>query len=120
MRVKAPKLLREILPHFASELAMYLAELGEGRLVVQVSTLRVLRRCQCGSSGCGSFVTAEPPEEWRESETIGLWAEKGLVAVITHDGNITGVEVTDREDVQQKLGKHYPQKTARRKRKANG
>lgn len=127
MATREPKLLREILPHFASELALLLAEIGERKLVPQVSGLRVLRRCQCGGSGCSSFDTADPPEDWRESETIALeWAEKGQLSIVTHDGVITSVVVQDREDVMQLLGKHLPKKEkprgpkgpARKRRKA--
>ena len=109
-REKRP-LLNDTLPSFAAELRQLLIEQGEPELAIQVPSLRIFERCNCGDDiCCGTFYTQPKPKGsfGPGHRNVRLIPDEGMLILDVADGEIACVEVLDRGDVRQKLDEVFP------------
>jgi len=93
-------LLRERLPHLATELERLLRDQERPDLAEQIATLRITAVCPCEVEGCGSFYTARPMKRWfRRGRQVAL----GDIVVDSIDGEVVFIEVLGRPDVRAAL-----------------
>src|SRR5438552_13694832 len=92
--------LSSVAPELALELRQLLMKEGETDLAAKVGTLKIVDRCRCGDSFCGSFWTAAKPEKGfgPGHRTIALTPETGYLNVDVVGADIFQVEVLYRSE----------------------
>ncbi|HET7659314.1 MAG TPA: hypothetical protein VFK66_02925 [Oryzihumus sp.] len=73
--VSAP-LLGDQWPVLAGQLQSALRQEGEGQLAMQVQSLPVVARCDCGDSFCQSFYTETPPDGRYPDRLRNVWCQE--------------------------------------------
>lgn len=95
-----PRLLSDLAPEFAAELAALLSARGEPILAGSITTLPVVELCRCSDRRCASFYTIPRfAANWRWPQggsRLDLDASAGTIRVDTAGGQIVSVEVLDR------------------------
>jgi hypothetical protein len=98
-----PRLLADLAPAFAEELADLLEAHRQPVLARSVSTLAVVQLCHCEDARCSSFYTVPRSTanwRWQQSgRTLDLDARVGTVNVDIAGQEIISVEVLDRPDL---------------------
>ncbi len=110
-RVTAPPaLLAESLPSLAIELATLLRDAGHEGLAEQIPHLRVYDRCRCADEFCATVYTAPRPKgSWGpRHENVTLDPANGMLILDVVDGNVTCIEVLDRDDVRAQVLARFP------------
>lgn len=97
-----PRLLTDILPDFAAELATALHDAGHPDLEAQVNQLAICSLCECDDHFCASFYTGPRQDgPWTgEHRNINPRTKKGMIVLDIVDGRIRHVEVLYRQDVR--------------------
>jgi hypothetical protein len=101
------RLLRDVAPTFASELAEALTHDGHQLLADQVASLELWDRCGCEVKSCCSFYAGpKPSEPW---SNLGVHfnfvpsIQKGMIVLDIVDQVIRYVEIIDRSDIRKLL-----------------
>ena len=84
---------------------------SEPELAIQVPSLRIFERCNCGDDiCCGTFYTQPKPKGsfGPGHRNVRLIPDEGMLILDVADGEIACVEVLDRGDVRQKLDEVFP------------
>jgi hypothetical protein len=101
------RLLRDIVPEFAGELADVLNQDGFGLLAIQIPSLELWQPCGCQAKSCCSFYTgSKPSEPWAKvgnHYNVVPNVRKGLVVLDVVDGVIRYLEIPDRPDLRKLL-----------------
>jgi hypothetical protein len=103
------------MPEFAAELRTLLQREAPD-LANQVDGLRLVARCDCGDSFCGSVsvltdrtaVAAPPDSEDYDPGSIDLDARRGMVIVDVERGRLKYIETLDRKDLRDRLREVLP------------
>jgi hypothetical protein len=103
-------LLKDALPEFALELEELLHSSGEPQLAEQISSLQVIRRCDCEDDFCSSFYTQYEPSvrPYPNAHCVELESKKGMIILDVVVGEIAHVEVLFRDDVREKIRALFP------------
>jgi len=104
LRRPAKRLLREVDPDFAAELAVALRLAGEEGLAARVFRLVIEDSCGCTDPGCASFYAVprlRARSHWIErGRTIELACNRGRLSVDVADSSIVAVEVLGRPELR--------------------
>jgi hypothetical protein len=98
-------LLPEAFPELAAELESLLKTKGENALATQVTSLRIIDRCQCGDEFCATLYTIPKPKgRWGGSHRcFDLDAAKGKIILDVVGEKIAEVEILNRDEIRTKL-----------------
>ena len=92
---RKPLLLSAVLPALADELAQLLRGAGRVDLAVQVPSLKLKSRCDCGDDFCATIDT----RAGRPADSIDLEPSEGMIIVDVDDQErILGIEILDRPE----------------------
>jgi hypothetical protein len=102
--------LSSVAPELALELRQLLLKEGEADLAAKVHTLKIVDRCRCGDSFCGSFSAATKPEKGfgPDHRTIALTPKSGYLNVDVVGRDIFQVEVLYRDELRKKIHSAVP------------
>lgn len=105
-------LVVDALPAVAVELRNGLLTLGEDALAASVESLRLLDRCRCGDSFCGTFYTAPPPQGayGPTHRNIELDSDHGMIILDVVDERIACVEILYWDEVRDRLAELLPRR----------
>lgn len=92
-------------PDLSKELKTLLEQDGESGLAEQVSTLKLINRCQCGDDFCATIYTEpEPLNSYPPRlRTVPLDPERGMIILDVVDDRIVCVEILHRDEIRRKL-----------------
>ena len=102
-------MLCEAMPDFATELTSILNAGDHSAISVQVPTLRIVDRCDCGSNECATFYTSPRPIGSRGvgHRNVMLPADNYDLILDLVDEKIVCVEILDRPDLKSQLDQRF-------------
>ncbi|MGA2581292.1 MAG: hypothetical protein ABSH24_35460 [Bryobacteraceae bacterium] len=101
--------LAAVMPEFANELSLLLAEQGATALDASMADLWVFDRCRCEWDGCATIYTRPKPEgAFPARGGTSVLSKAGPVYIDTSYGMIACIEVLDQPEIRRKLLESLP------------